>query len=224
MARGYRPCVRRPLILAAVLAGLAAAPAGAQAAVGWLQAPQLAADGALRGAGVRGDGVAQVVFGAGTSELSVQRPFGRAWQAPVASELPPGLTAVVQNASGDRIGWTRTPGGELVVSSRGTASRRDDGSWSAPLTLATGVRAAAVALNDYREGVAAWVGTRRRGLRGAARPVRGVGRAEAARASRGDDRPPGPRARRERRRPRRVGARRGRAPAGSGWRPARHRS
>ena len=152
--------LRRAAIAAALLT-LAASPAGAGAAAGWLQAPTLAADGELRGAGVRGDGVAQVVFGAGGSELAVQRPFDRAWQAPVASELPAGLSTVVQNANGDRIGWARTPGGELVVSSLGTSSRRDDGSWSAPLVLATGVRAggAVVVLGDNREAIAAWVAT-----------------------------------------------------------------
>src|SRR6185503_16613917 len=122
----------------------------------WLQAPDLSAAGVLRGAGVRGDGVAQVVFADGSLERAAQRPFAAGWQPPVASGLPAGLTTVVQNANGDRIGWARTDAGELLVSSRGTASRRDDGSWSPPLVLATGATSAAVALNRYREGAAAW--------------------------------------------------------------------
>ncbi|MGE4175039.1 MAG: hypothetical protein AB7G65_04200 [Thermoleophilia bacterium] len=122
----------------------------------WLPAPDLSADGVLRGAGVRGDGVAQVVFADGALERAAQRPLDAGWQPPAASGLPAGLTTVVQNAEGDRIGWARTDAGALVVSSRGTASRRDHGAWSSPLTLATGVTSAAVALNGYREGVAAW--------------------------------------------------------------------
>ena len=122
----------------------------------WLQAPDLSADGVVRGAGVRGDGVAQVVFADGALERLAQRPLAAVWQPPAASGLPAGLTTVVLNDDGDRIGWARTVAGELVVSSRGTASRRDDGAWSTPLTLATGVTSAAVALNGYREGVAAW--------------------------------------------------------------------
>ena len=60
--------------------------------------------------------------------------------------------------SGNAVGWRRGFDAEssLVVSSFGTASRRDPGGWSAPRTLATRTRAAEVVLMDDGEALAAW--------------------------------------------------------------------
>ena len=116
-----------------------------------------------RGAG----GGPQVLFGdtpgfgeddAPTFERSVRRIPDGPWRAPEPSGLPAGLREVSINASGDAVGWRRgfDPESSLVVSSFGTASRRDPGDWSAPRTLATRTVAARVVLMDDGEALAAW--------------------------------------------------------------------
>ena len=174
MPRGYRPCVRRPL------SSPPSSPASCRGpGVGGSRLRTSRADGAVRGAGVRGDGVAQVIFGAGA-----QRAVGA---APLRSRLAGagrlGAAPRPHDGGPERLRRQHRldahPGGELVVSSRGTASRRDDGSWSAPLDA--GHRGAGSGRGPQRlpRGRGGMGRERRRGLRGAARPLRGVGRAEA---------------------------------------------
>jgi hypothetical protein len=146
----------------------AALPPSAQAAPGWLQSDLLSHGGDLRGVGFGRGGGSQVLYGdtpglgedgAPTFERSVRRiPPDGPWRAPELSGLPPGLREVSINASGNAVGWRRGFDTEssLVVSSFGTASRRDPGGWSAPLTLATRTHAAEVVLMDNGEALAAW--------------------------------------------------------------------
>ena len=175
------PIRRRTLSIALLAAAL---PAPAHAASGWLQSPLLSVGGDLRGVGFGRGGGSQVLYGdtpgfgedgAPTFERSVRRiPPDGPWRAPAPSGLPPGLREASINASGNAVGWRRGFDAEssLVVSSFGTASRRDPGGWSAPRTLATRTRAAEVVLMDDGEALAAWTTTGRRGLRRPARALR----------------------------------------------------
>ena len=146
----------------------AALPSSAQAAPGWLQSGLLSHGGDLRGVGFGRGGGSQVLYGdtpglgednALTFERSVRRiPPDGPWRAPEPSGLPPGLRQVSINGSGSAVAWRQgfDPESPLVVSSFGTASRRDPGGWSAPLTLATRTHAAEVVLMENGEALAAW--------------------------------------------------------------------